>query len=170
MVVGRTLRDPRPPTDQSGSRPNCADNLRATKPTIFNSPNSFGMIGLQNSSITTGVLISMRFTNDKSLNIARSFAESLPCEGQECDRSPVSEDGSMEFALWGHGCAICSDSYMGVLYFPKDHTAERAGWVQTVVNSLDDARLPQEHGSVATGLYVVAIEPEWFIYRLEYQE
>jgi hypothetical protein len=82
----------------------------------------------------------------------------------------IREDGSVEFALWGHGGAIMSDSYMGVRYFPKDPTVAPVGWTQTVVASLANAKLPQEHGSVATGLYVVAIEPEWFIYRLEYQE
>lgn len=83
----------------------------------------------------------------------------------------VSEDGSMEFALWGFGCAICSDSYMGVRYFPKNHKVDvRPGWTQTVVTSLDSAKLPQENGSVASGLYVTPIEPEWFIYRLEIQE
>ena len=83
----------------------------------------------------------------------------------------VREDGSMEFALWGDGCAVCSDSYMGVRYYPKDHKAgSPAGWTQTVVTSLDSAKLPQENGEVASGLYVVPIEPEWFIYRLEIQE
>ena len=83
----------------------------------------------------------------------------------------IREDGSMEFALWGFGCAICSDSYMGVRYYPKNPKANSpGGWEQTVVTSLDSAKLPQEKGAVATGLYVVPIEPEWFIYRLEYQE
>ena len=83
----------------------------------------------------------------------------------------VRGDGSMEFALWGGGCAICSDSYMGVRYYPKDpKTGSNGGWEQTVVTSLDSAKLPQEKGAVATGLYVVPIEPDWFIYRLEYQE
>jgi hypothetical protein len=82
----------------------------------------------------------------------------------------IREDGSMEFALWGDGCAICSDSFMGVRYYPKDHKAvSSVGWTQTVVTSLDSAKLPQEKGAVATGLYVVPIEPEWFIYRFEYQ-
>jgi hypothetical protein len=83
----------------------------------------------------------------------------------------VREDGSIEFSLYGFGCTICSDSYMGVRYVPKDHkTDAAAGWKHTVVTSLDSAKLPQEHGAVATGLYVVPIEPHWFIYRFEYQE
>jgi hypothetical protein len=83
----------------------------------------------------------------------------------------IREDGSIEFALWGFGCTICSDSYMGVRYYPKDpKTDSPAGWEQTVVTSLDSAKLPHEKGAVATGLYVVPIEPEWYIYRLEYQE
>jgi hypothetical protein len=82
----------------------------------------------------------------------------------------VSEDGSMEFALWGDGCAICSDSYMGARYYPKDHKAGSSVEAQTVVTSLDSAKLPHEKGSVASGLYVVPIEPEWFVYRYEYQE
>jgi|SRR5450631_818435 len=83
----------------------------------------------------------------------------------------IREDGSMEFALWGDRCAICSDSYMGVRYYPKDHKVDSSvGWTQTVVSSLVSAKLPQEKGAVASGLYVVPIEPEWFIYRFEYQE
>jgi hypothetical protein len=83
----------------------------------------------------------------------------------------IREDGSMEFALWGGGCAICSDSYMGVRYYPKDHKmVSPVGGTQTVVTSLDSAKLPQEKGAVASGLYVVPIEPEWFVYRVEYQE
>ena len=83
----------------------------------------------------------------------------------------IREDGSMEFALWGDGCAVCSDSYMGVRYYPKDHKAgPSVEGPQTVVTSLDSAKLPQEKGGVASGLYVVPIEPEWFIYRFEYQE
>lgn len=83
----------------------------------------------------------------------------------------VREDGSMEFALWGDGGAIMSDSYMGVRYYPKNLKAvSHPGWTQTMVASLESAKLPQENGSVASGLYVVPIEPEWFIYRLEIQE
>jgi len=83
----------------------------------------------------------------------------------------IGNDGSVEFALYGFGCAICSDSYMGVRYVPKDRrTDTQPGWEQIVVTSLDSAKLPQEHGGVATGLYVVPIEPEWFIFRDEYQE
>jgi hypothetical protein len=83
----------------------------------------------------------------------------------------VREDGSTEFALWGDGCAACSDSYMGVLYYPKDHkVVSSVESTQTVVTSLDSAKLPQEKGAVASGLYVVPIEPEWFIYRSEYRE
>lgn len=83
----------------------------------------------------------------------------------------VREDGSMEFALWGNGGAIMSDSYMGVRYFPNDHKTNSAvGYTQALVASLDGKKLPQENGDVATGLYVVPIEPEWFLYRFEYQE
>lgn len=84
----------------------------------------------------------------------------------------IREDGSMEFALYGFGCAICSDSYMGVRCVPKVLRGMDApsGWEQTAVTSLDSTKFPQENGAVATGLYVVPIEPAWFIYRLDYQE
>ncbi len=81
----------------------------------------------------------------------------------------VGEDGSVEFALWGNGCAICSDSYMGVLYVPTKPSVSDKAW-QIVITSLDSSRLPQENGSVASGLYVVEMEPHWFVYRFEYQE
>jgi hypothetical protein len=83
----------------------------------------------------------------------------------------VRADGSMEFALWGFGCAICSDAYMGVRYFPADHSAHpRPGWTPQLVKSLDTKNLPRENGSIADGLYVVQLEPEWFIYRLQTNE
>jgi hypothetical protein len=82
----------------------------------------------------------------------------------------IREDGSMEFALWGYGGPIESDSWMGVRYFPKNHKLKPAGWRQTVVTSLANESLPQEHGSVASGLYVVAIEPDWYAFRFEIQE
>jgi hypothetical protein len=83
----------------------------------------------------------------------------------------VREDGSIEFTLWGHGCAICSDSYMGVRYLPKERRIGTSpGWTQTEVKSLGDDELPRENGKVASGLYVISIEPEWYIYRFECQE
>jgi hypothetical protein len=83
----------------------------------------------------------------------------------------IREDGSIEFQKWGFGCAICSDSYKGIRFAPGLlKTSSEAGWDQTPVTSLDDTQLPQENGSVADGLYVVRIEPEWFVYRLEIQE
>jgi hypothetical protein len=60
---------------------------------------------------------------------------------------------------------------MGVRYYPKDHKAgSSVEGTQTVVTSLNSAKLPQAKGGVASGLYVVPIEPEWFVYRYEYQE
>jgi hypothetical protein len=41
---------------------------------------------------------------------------------------------------------------------------------QNVVLKAGSSKLPQENGSVATGLYVVEISPDWFVYRFEYQE
>ena len=82
----------------------------------------------------------------------------------------VSEDGSIEFTLWGFGCAICSDSYMGIRYAPVQNISHRRpGWAQILVTSLNSKALPQENGSIADGLYVVQLEPEWFIYRFEYR-
>ena len=83
----------------------------------------------------------------------------------------VREDGSIEFELWGVGCAICSDSYKGLRYAPGDFKADaRTGWMPKLVKSLDSNDLPQTNGSINDGLYVVQIEPEWFIYRSEYHE
>jgi hypothetical protein len=83
----------------------------------------------------------------------------------------VREDGSIEIALRGSGCAICSDSYMGVLYYPKNHrTAVGRGWLPVEVASLEDGRLPQENDSVATGFYVVPMEPDWYVFHFEHQE
>jgi hypothetical protein len=60
---------------------------------------------------------------------------------------------------------------MGVRYYPKDHKAiSSVGWTHTVVSSLDSATLPHEKGAVASGLYMVPIEAEWYVYRFEYRE
>jgi hypothetical protein len=60
---------------------------------------------------------------------------------------------------------------MGVRYFQNlQNKDSHHGWTQQVVDSLESAKLPQERESVASGLYVVPIEPDWFIYRLEIQE
>jgi hypothetical protein len=83
----------------------------------------------------------------------------------------VREDGSIEFTLGGFGCVVCDDSYMGVRYVPNElKKVSNPGWTQTVVTSLDSTKLPQENGAVASGLYVIPIEPNWFVYRLEIQE
>ena len=83
----------------------------------------------------------------------------------------VREDGSIEFTLRGYGCTLCSDSYMGVRYVPSVlKKVSYPGWTQQVVDSLESAKLPHERGGVASGLYVVPIEPNWFVYRFEYQE
>ena len=48
----------------------------------------------------------------------------------------VGENGSVEFVLWGFGCAICSDSYKGLRYAPVDFKADaRRGWMPKLVNS-----------------------------------
>lgn len=84
----------------------------------------------------------------------------------------VREDGSIELALAGYGSTISSDAFVGMRYLPKDHKAQTqsAGMPLTVVSSLDSSKLPQWNGEVATGLYVIPLESEWSIYRLEIQE
>jgi hypothetical protein len=53
-------------------------------------------------------------------------------------------------------------------YFPIDaEPLPGGGWVPKLVSSLDSESLPKEKGAVADGLYVIQIEPEWTIYRLE---
>jgi hypothetical protein len=80
----------------------------------------------------------------------------------------VRPDGSIEFQLWGFGCAPCSDSFKGMRYFPIDaEPLPGGGWVPKLVSSLDSESLPKEKGAVADGLYVIQIEPEWTIYRLK---
>lgn len=86
-------------------------------------------------------------------------------------RALIREDGSVEFTMWGAGGAIWDDSYIGIRYH-DDHQvrAARPGWEATVVQSLEDKKLPQENGRVATGLYAMRIEANWYVYRFEYQE
>jgi hypothetical protein len=105
-------------------------------------------------------------TDERNVAEYRNLAQKI---GVKC--VIIGEDGSMEFELGGYGGAIISDSYMGVYYSPMDSKmGSRSGWTPKVVTSLTGAMLPQENGQVATGLYVVEVEPEWYIYRYEYQE
>ena len=114
--------------------------------------------------------------NDGTVAIDSTHSRSVPDYSDRIRRIGakfilVREDGSMEFALRGFGCPLCSDSYMGVRYFPNVRKSNsHSGWEPQVVGSLESAKLAQENGSVASGLYVVPIEHEWFIYRLEIQE
>ena len=83
----------------------------------------------------------------------------------------VREDRSVEFSMWGCGSAVSSDHFMGVRYVPRDHLPTPQFRLPPVtVTSINADKLPHENGDVATGLYVVSIEPEWYIYRFEYQE
>lgn len=82
----------------------------------------------------------------------------------------VRDDGAIDFAIWGFGGAIISDRYLGIRYQPRDFKGFQAGWGPIAVKTLRGSELPQDKGSVASGLYEMELEPEWFIYRLEYQE
>jgi hypothetical protein len=80
----------------------------------------------------------------------------------------IRQDGSIEFQVWGFGCAPCTDSLMGVRYFPRGaQEPAKAEWTPKIVNSLDNASLPKANGAVADGLYVVPLDAEWSIYRLQ---
>lgn len=80
----------------------------------------------------------------------------------------VRQDGSIEFQLWGFGCAPCTDSFMGMRYSLIGGPPQPdGGWAPKSVNSLDDADLPKDKGAVADGLYVIPIDSEWSIYRLQ---
>jgi len=57
---------------------------------------------------------------------------------------------------------------MGIRYAPIGHKEDLRG--VRFVASLATAALPQEHGKVASGYYVVPIEPNWSLYRFEYEE
>jgi hypothetical protein len=65
----------------------------------------------------------------------------------------VRPDGSIEFQLWGFGCAPCTDSYKGMRYSPtKGKRQTGFEWVPKVVRSLDDENLPKKNGAVADWL------------------
>jgi hypothetical protein len=51
---------------------------------------------------------------------------------------------------------------------PIDRKPQPDGeWTPKLVSSLDNENLPKEKDTVADGLYVIQLEPEWSIYRLE---
>jgi hypothetical protein len=79
----------------------------------------------------------------------------------------VGPDGSIEFQLWGFGCAPCSDSFKGIRYFPAGGRPQEGERAPRTVSSLDDGILPKKKGAVADGIYVIPLEPEWSIYRRE---
>jgi hypothetical protein len=80
----------------------------------------------------------------------------------------VRPNGSIEFELWGFGCAPCTDSFKGILYLPTDgKRATNDPWTPKLVKSLNDESLPKEKGVITDGIYVLALEPKWFIYRAQ---
>jgi hypothetical protein len=57
---------------------------------------------------------------------------------------------------------------MGMRYSPPGGPPQPDGeWAPKSVNSLDDASLPKDKGAVADGLYVIPLDGEWSIYRLQ---
>jgi hypothetical protein len=80
----------------------------------------------------------------------------------------VRRDGSVEFELWGFGCAPCTDSYKGVRFAPNGAPAKYPyGGAPKITRSLEDKNLPREKDAVADGLYVLPLDGEWSIYRLQ---
>ena len=80
----------------------------------------------------------------------------------------VRPDGSIEFQLWGFGCAPCADSFKGVRFQSEGgHPKYPYGGAPIVVSSLEDESLPKIKGAVADGLYVEPLDREWSMFRLE---
>jgi hypothetical protein len=118
---------------------------------------------------STATMIDSNGVVDVYTNHARAVPEYLELMRRTGAKAVyVRADGSIEFQQWGFGCAPCSDSFKGMRYFPLDgKSSSGSGWVPKLVSSLDGEDLPKENGAIADGLYVMQIEPEWFIYRLE---
>ena len=81
----------------------CANNLGTTGLITSNSLHCCKEINPHILSTPAVELVLMECTHGWYRNIGISFA-----------KSTIREDGSIEFALYGYGCVICSDSYMGV--------------------------------------------------------
>jgi hypothetical protein len=80
----------------------------------------------------------------------------------------VRPNGTVEFELWGFGCAPCTDSFKGMLYVPASgRPIANEPWPPISVNSLNDESLPKQNGAIADGMYVIPVEPKWFIYRAQ---
>jgi hypothetical protein len=80
----------------------------------------------------------------------------------------VRPNGTIEFELWGFGCAPCTDSFKGMLYVPASRRSiANDPWVPISVNSLNDESLPKQNGAIADGVYVLPLESKWFIYRAQ---
>ena len=80
----------------------------------------------------------------------------------------VRPNGTIEFELWGFGCAPCTDSFKGMLYVPTNgRSIANDPWVPISVNSLNDENLPKQNGAIADGVYVLPLESKWFIYRAQ---
>ncbi len=80
----------------------------------------------------------------------------------------VRPDGSIEFQLWGFGCAPCADSFKGLRFQPIGGQPQYPyGGAPILVSSLRDESLPKNKRAIADGLYVLPLEREWSIYRLE---
>jgi hypothetical protein len=80
----------------------------------------------------------------------------------------VRPNGTIEFELWGFGCAPCTDSFKGMLYVPANgRSIANDPWAPISVNSLNDESLPKQNGAIADGVYVIPLESKWFIYRAQ---
>lgn len=80
----------------------------------------------------------------------------------------VRPDGAIEFELWGFGCAPCTDSFKGMRFAPLgSHPQYPYGGAPRTVNSLEDKSLPNHQGVVADGLYVIPLDDQWSIYRVQ---
>jgi hypothetical protein len=103
---------------------------------------------------------------DKSARAVPEYRELMRSTGAKAVY--VRPDGSMEFQLWGFGCAPCADSFKGIRFQPMGgHPQYPYGGAPILVSSLKDESLPKNKRAVADGLYVVPLDREWSIYRLE---
>lgn len=80
----------------------------------------------------------------------------------------VWRDGSIHFTLAVNGGSIASMSYVGVRYVPRSYCEEaipRRTFTPVLVDSLDVAQKKLwDRPSKAEELYVVPIEPRWFVF------
>ncbi len=73
-------------------------------------------------------------------------------------------DGTISIYVWGHGCAVCHDSYEGYICLPKNSRLLKG---TSVVRALDHDLPRDGRGGVEDGFYILPLSDDWYVFKEE---